>query len=137
MKYNIDRFCDYGLKTLNTLTDAGGNDSQAFEKFYEALKTTPNREFVNVLVVWRSVLDQTASDLEIGKLLDKARAEYIGMVALKTWSTCGSTIDSSIPKKSKQDKDIAALLASSEVANKKINVMTKALASQNRVVIPH
>ena len=32
LKFNIDKFCDYGLKTLTTLTDAGGDDSQAFEK---------------------------------------------------------------------------------------------------------
>ena len=50
-KFNIDKFCDYSLKTLTRLMDTGGDDSQAFEKIYEALKSTPNSEFSNVLVV--------------------------------------------------------------------------------------
>ena len=30
--FNVDKFCDYGMKTLSSLADAGGDDSQAFEK---------------------------------------------------------------------------------------------------------
>ena len=84
-KYNIDKFVDYCLKTLSTLTDAGGDDSQAFDKIYEALKSTPNVEFNSVLVVWKSVQDQTDTALDVGELLCKAREEYRGMVAMKTW----------------------------------------------------
>ena len=71
-------------------------------------------------------------DLEIGELLSKARSEYMGMVSLKKWSTCGSTNETSIPKKSKQDRDIAALLASSEEANAKINAVTTTLAKVSK-----
>ena len=130
-KFNIDKFCDYGLKTLSTLTDAGGDDTQAFDKFYEALKNTPNQEFNNVLVVWKSVLDQTATPLDVGELLCKAREEYRGMVALKTWATSSGQVES-IPKKSKQDRDIAALIANSAEANAKINAMTKAMAKSSK-----
>lgn len=42
LTYNIDKLCDYDLKTLTTFTNAGGNDIQAFDKFYEAFKLTPN-----------------------------------------------------------------------------------------------
>ena len=50
-KYNVGKFCDYGIKTLSTLADVGGDDSQQFEKFYDALKAMPNIEFNNVLIV--------------------------------------------------------------------------------------
>ena len=128
--------CDYGLKTLTTLTDAEGDNSESFEKNYETLKSTPNSEFSNVLVIWRSVLDKTSTYLEIGELLGKARSEHLGMIALKTWSTSGRTNKSSIPKKYKQDRDIAALITSSEEANAKINAMTKALAKASNKGYP-
>ena len=71
-------------------------------------------------------------DLEIGELLSKARSEYLGMVSLKKCSTCSSTNETSILKRSKQDRGIAALLASIKEANAKINAMTKALAKVSK-----
>ena len=136
LKFNIDKFCDYGLKTLTTLTDAGGDNSQAFEKFYKALKLTPSSEFSNFLVVWRSVLDHTSTDLVIGELLSKTRSDYMGMVALKTSSTCGSTNEKTIPKKSKEDSDITTLLTSSEAANARSKPMTKALVKASKKGYP-
>ena len=136
LKFNINKFCDCGLKTITTLMDDVGDSSQLFEKIYEALKSTPNNEFSNILVIWQSVLDQISTHLEIVELLVKARAEYLGMVTLTNWSTSGSTNNQSIPKKSKQNRDIAALLASSEEANAKINAMTKALAKASKKGYP-
>eukprot|EP00957_Ditylum_brightwellii_P067612 5132306-Ditylum_brightwellii.AAC.1 len=37
MKFNVNKFCDYSSETLKTLCDAGGDDSQASLKLYEAL----------------------------------------------------------------------------------------------------
>lgn len=83
LKYKIDKFCDYGLKTLTTLTDAEGGDSQAFEKFYKAPESTPNKKISHGIIVWKSVLDQTSTDLEIDELLNKLRGECMGILALK------------------------------------------------------
>ena len=62
----------------------------------EALKTAPNTEFNNVLIVCKSLLDQTQTKLEVGELLIKVHKEYRGMYALKTLN--GSINE--IPKKS-------------------------------------
>ena len=51
--------------------------------FIEALKVTPNNELNNVLIIWKSVHDQTQTKLEVGKLLIKACEEYRWMYALK------------------------------------------------------
>eukprot|EP00957_Ditylum_brightwellii_P164170 12499570-Ditylum_brightwellii.AAC.2 len=37
MKFNVNMFCNYSAETLKTLHDAGGDDSQASLKLYEAL----------------------------------------------------------------------------------------------------
>ena len=103
-KYDIDKFCDYGTKLLATLTGDVGSESQAFDKFYKALRTSHNSNFNSTLSVWRSVQDRTGVVLEIGKLLLKAREEYRGMIVISTWSD-----NVSVPKRSKQDRDIAAL----------------------------
>lgn len=47
----------------------------------------PNQKFNSILVEWKSVLHQSSTVLDVGELLVKARKEYRGMVALKTWST--------------------------------------------------
>ena len=73
----------------------------------EALKTAPNTEFNNVLIVCKSLLDQTQTKLEVGELLIKAREEYRWIYALKTWN--GSANE--IPRKLQADRDITALLA--------------------------
>ena len=113
-----------------------GGGLSSIQFFYDTLKLTTHSEISNVLVVWRSVLDQTSHDLEIGELLGKARSEYLGMVTLKTWSTNSRSNEPQIPKKSKQDRDISAILASSEEANAKISAMMKALTKASKKGYP-
>ena len=79
-----------------TLADAGGDASLVFDKFYDTLKATPNSEFYSVLIVWKSVLDQTQRKLEVGELLIKAHKCYRCMHALKTWNASSKEI----PRKS-------------------------------------
>eukprot|EP00957_Ditylum_brightwellii_P021700 1636710-Ditylum_brightwellii.AAC.1 len=38
--FNIDKFCNYAVKTLKTLCYAGGDDTQASLKLYEALTSS-------------------------------------------------------------------------------------------------
>ena len=130
-KYNIDNFCDYGTKLLATLAGAGGSESQAFDKLYEALRTSHNSDFNSTLAVWRSVQDQTGVVLEVGELLLKAREEYRGMIALSTWSD-----NVSVPKRSKQDRDIAALLTNADVKTKQIKALTAVVNKNNSSYTP-
>ena len=73
-------------------------------------------------MVWRSVLDQTHTTYDVGELLVKAREEYRGMISLNTWAP-----QDRIPKKSKSDKDIAALLANAEAQKAQIKALTAAV----------
>ena len=75
-----------------------------------------------MLMVWRSVLDQTNTTYDVGELLVKAREEYRGMISLKTWAP-----HDRIPKKSKSNKDIAALLANAEAQKAQIKALTAAV----------
>eukprot|EP00957_Ditylum_brightwellii_P009582 722593-Ditylum_brightwellii.AAC.1 len=38
--YDVNKFCDYAVKTLKTLCDAGENNTQASLKLYEALTSS-------------------------------------------------------------------------------------------------
>eukprot|EP00957_Ditylum_brightwellii_P000023 1405-Ditylum_brightwellii.AAC.1 len=38
--YNVNKFCNYAAKTLKTLCDAGGDDTQTSPKLYEALTSS-------------------------------------------------------------------------------------------------
>lgn len=67
--------------------DASEYDSQAFNKLYEALKIITSQNFNSVLAIWKSVLDQTSTGLDVGEVLAKANDEYHCMLVLKTWQT--------------------------------------------------
>ena len=126
-KYNVNKFCNYGLKTLLTLADVGGDDFQSFEKSYDTLKATPNSKFNNVLIVWKLVLDQTQRKMEVFELLIKAREKYRGMYALKTWHTPMKET----PRKLQSDREIVASLANTDAQKEQIEALTAALKSDN------
>lgn len=59
--------------------------------------------------------------------------EYRVMIALKTWASKDNPCESNqIPKKTKADKDIAARLVSSADTNRRLNVITKAMAKPTK-----
>ena len=45
LKFDVDKFCNYAIKTLIKLQDTGDDDKQAALKLYEALITTKNNSF--------------------------------------------------------------------------------------------
>ena len=130
-KNNIESFCDYGQLLITKLSDAGGEDTQVFDKVYEALTNSRCPEFNNQLVVWWSIQDQTGTTLDVGELLDKAKTKYRGMVHLGTWKKKSSD-DTAIPKKSEHHKDIAVLITNAKSQDKKIRSLTTSI-EKNKV----
>ena len=82
-KVNIDKFSTYVIALLLRLAENGGTDVQAFEKVYEVLINTSCTGFNSETVIYKQV---NASNLDISKLLIKAREEYCTLVTNKTWT---------------------------------------------------
>ena len=129
-KGNIDKFAIYVTALLLKLSENGGNDAQAFDKVYEILITSPCSVFNSEIVVYKQV---NASNLDVNKLLVKAREEYRTLVTNKTW-----TKDNSRSKQNTRDRkdmrkpsDIAALSVPTSTQNE-IEELKSKLKSVNK-----
>ena len=64
------------------LAKNGGSDAQAFDKVYEVLINTSYTIFNSEIIVYKQL---NASNLDVSKLLVKAREEYSTLVENKMW----------------------------------------------------
>ena len=72
-KGSIDRFTTYIIALLLRLAENGGNHTQAFDRVYKVLINTSPTVFNSEIAVYKQV---NASNLDVSKLLVKAREEY-------------------------------------------------------------
>ena len=79
---NVDRFVTYVITLLLCLAENGGRDDQAFDKVYEILINSPYTVFNSEIIIYKQV---NSSNLDVIKLLVKAREEYRTLVENKTW----------------------------------------------------
>ena len=80
---NIDHFATYIVTLLLRLVENGGKDDQVFGKVYEVLINSPCPVFNSEMIFYKQV---NPSNLDVSKILVKAREEYRTLVESKTWS---------------------------------------------------
>eukprot|EP00957_Ditylum_brightwellii_P057956 4394385-Ditylum_brightwellii.AAC.1 len=56
MKFDVDKFCNYSAETLKTLCTAGGDDSQASLKLYEALVSSKVDDFNSEIRAYQAAI---------------------------------------------------------------------------------
>eukprot|EP00957_Ditylum_brightwellii_P129527 9879774-Ditylum_brightwellii.AAC.1 len=72
--YNVNKFCDYDVNTLKTLCNAGGNDTQASLKLYEALTSSKADAFNSEIRVYRAAISTKDKMLDFIQLRTIAHA---------------------------------------------------------------
>ena len=133
MKFDVDKFCDYSAETLKTLRDAGGDDSQASLKLYEALVSSKVDAFNSEIRAYKAAIAAKDKPLDFTKLLTIARAEYTSLVMRGQWPN----VQSSVSKKRALD-DIVALKAELKKKDKIIKSYKLATpSSTNKHTIRH
>eukprot|EP00957_Ditylum_brightwellii_P149538 11387797-Ditylum_brightwellii.AAC.1 len=113
MNFDVDKFCNYSAETLKTLRDAGGDDSQASLKLYEALVLSKVDAFNSEIRVYKAAIVAKEKSLDFTKLLTITHAEYTSLVMRIKWPN----VQSSINRKRVID-DIVALKAELKRKNK-------------------
>eukprot|EP00957_Ditylum_brightwellii_P126333 9631339-Ditylum_brightwellii.AAC.1 len=79
MKFDVDKFCNCSEETLKILCDAGGDDSQASLKLYEALVLSKVDAFSSKIRAYKTAIAAKDKPLNFTKLLTIARAEYTSL----------------------------------------------------------
>eukprot|EP00957_Ditylum_brightwellii_P008772 665086-Ditylum_brightwellii.AAC.1 len=69
MNFNVNKFCNYSTETLKTLRDAGGDDSQASLKLYEALVVSKVDAFNSEIRAYKATILAKDKPLDFTKLL--------------------------------------------------------------------
>ena len=82
-KVNIEKFATYVIALLLRLTKNGGTDVQDFDKVHEVLIKISCTVFNSEIAVYKQV---NASNLDVKKLIIKAREKYRTLVTNKTWT---------------------------------------------------
>eukprot|EP00957_Ditylum_brightwellii_P017873 1345883-Ditylum_brightwellii.AAC.1 len=85
MKFDINKFCDYSAETLKTLHDAGGDDSQASLKLYEALVLSKVDALNSEVRAYKAAIAAKDKPLDFIKLLTIACAEYTSLMMRSQW----------------------------------------------------
>ena len=79
-KGNVEKFDTYVIALLLRLAENGGANAQAFDLVYEVLINSSCTVFNSEIVVYKQV---NASNLDVRKLLIKAKEEYRTLVTNK------------------------------------------------------
>eukprot|EP00957_Ditylum_brightwellii_P147940 11264796-Ditylum_brightwellii.AAC.1 len=66
--FNIDKFCNYTLETIKTLSDAGDNDSQASLKLYKVLVSSKIDAFNSETRAYKEAVAAKDKSLDFTKL---------------------------------------------------------------------
>jgi hypothetical protein len=133
MKYDVDKFCNYSAETLKTLRNAGGDDSQASLKLYEALVSSKVDAFNSEIRAYKAAIAAKDKPLDFTKILTIACAEYTSLVIRGQWPN----VQSSVSKKRAID-DIVALKAELKKKDKIIKSYKSATpSSTNKHTICH
>eukprot|EP00957_Ditylum_brightwellii_P099153 7552073-Ditylum_brightwellii.AAC.1 len=85
LEFDISKFCDYTTKTLKTLCDAGGNDTQASLKLYEALTSLKVDAFISEIRAYKATVSAKNKTLDFTKLMTIACAKYTSLVTHGQW----------------------------------------------------
>eukprot|EP00957_Ditylum_brightwellii_P025363 1918767-Ditylum_brightwellii.AAC.1 len=85
LRYDIDKFCNYAVKILKTLHDAGGNGTQASLKLYEALTSSKVDAFNFKIRAYKAIVSAKYNTLDFTKLTTIACTEYISLVMHSQW----------------------------------------------------
>eukprot|EP00957_Ditylum_brightwellii_P007762 587237-Ditylum_brightwellii.AAC.1 len=85
MKFDVNKFCNYSAETLKTLCNAGGDDSQATLKLYEALVLSKVDAFNSEVRSYKATIVAKDKPLDFTKLLTIVCSEYTSLVMHGQW----------------------------------------------------
>eukprot|EP00957_Ditylum_brightwellii_P003640 275004-Ditylum_brightwellii.AAC.1 len=83
--FDFDKFCDYATKTLKTLCDAGGDDTQASLKLYEVLMSSNVDSFDSDFRTYKAAASAKDKALNFTKLIIIKCAEHMSLVMHSQW----------------------------------------------------
>eukprot|EP00957_Ditylum_brightwellii_P145963 11115361-Ditylum_brightwellii.AAC.1 len=93
MKFDVDKFCNYSAETFKTLRDAGGDDSQASCKLYEALVLSTVDAFNSEIRVYKAAIVTKDKALDFTKLLTIVHDKYTSLMMRGQWPNVQSSIN--------------------------------------------
>eukprot|EP00957_Ditylum_brightwellii_P051524 3906517-Ditylum_brightwellii.AAC.2 len=74
LRFDVNKFCDYAAETLKTLCDAGGDDTQASLKLYEALMSSKVDAFNSEIRAYKATVSAKDIPLDFTKFTTIAHA---------------------------------------------------------------
>eukprot|EP00957_Ditylum_brightwellii_P020944 1578835-Ditylum_brightwellii.AAC.1 len=68
LRYDVNKFCNYAAKTIKTLCNARGNDTQTSLKLYEVLISSKVDAFNSKIRAYKAVISAKDKTLDFTKL---------------------------------------------------------------------
>eukprot|EP00957_Ditylum_brightwellii_P035516 2692901-Ditylum_brightwellii.AAC.1 len=92
MKFDVNKFCNYSVETLKTLCGAGGDDSQASLKLYDALVLSKVDAFNSEIKAYKTAIVAKDKSLDFTKLLTITHAKYTSLMMRGQWLNVQSSV---------------------------------------------
>eukprot|EP00957_Ditylum_brightwellii_P127652 9735120-Ditylum_brightwellii.AAC.1 len=83
--YGIGKFCNYAAKTLKTLHNAGGNNTQASLNLCEALTSSKVEAFNSEIRACKAAVSAKDKTLDFTKLTTIACTKYTSLAMRSQW----------------------------------------------------